>query len=140
VSFTEGFGTAFKTRTIGDGLNDDLHTGATVVATQDVPGNFYNTETGEVLRTLAEETSAYVRQKLPKIYTRELVDVIFEQPYCRIANLVDAGIVRRQAASRYLKALVAIGVLEERAFGREKLFVNPKLLNLLTREGNVDSR
>ena len=46
VTFTEGFGTSFKTRTIGDGLNDDLHTGATVVATQDVPGQFYNTETG----------------------------------------------------------------------------------------------
>ena len=77
------------------------------------------------------------RRKLPKIYSRELVDVIFEQPYCRIANLVQAGIAGRQAASRYLKALVAAGVLEERTLGKEKLFVHPKLMTLLTRDSNT---
>jgi Fic family protein len=86
------------------------------------------------IRRLASDTADYVRDKLPKIYSRELVDVIFEQPYCRIANLVDANIAGRQAASRYLKALVSIGVLRELAFGKEKLFVHPKLMNLLTRD------
>ena len=62
------------------------------------------------------------------------MDVVFEQPYCRIANLVDAKIAGRQAASRYLKALVSIGVLRAQVFGREKLFVHPKLMNLLTRD------
>jgi hypothetical protein len=65
-----------------------------------------------------------------------LVDVIFEQPYCRIANLVEAGIAGRQAASRYLKALASAGVLHEQVFGKEKLFVHPKLMRLLTRDGN----
>jgi len=41
------------------------------------------------------------------------------------------------AASRYLKALAAIGVLREQAFGKEKLFVHPKLMTLLTRDGNA---
>jgi Fic family protein len=41
------------------------------------------------IRTLAEHTTAHVREHLPKIYTRELVDVIFEPPYCRIGNLVE---------------------------------------------------
>ncbi|MFA4913229.1 MAG: hypothetical protein WC590_06320 [Burkholderiaceae bacterium] len=49
------------------------------------------------IRGLAEHTTAHVRARLPKIYTRELVDVIFEQPYCRIGNLVDKGIAQRQA-------------------------------------------
>jgi Fic family protein len=75
-----------------------------------------------------------VREKLPRIYSRELVDILFEQPYCRIANVVDAGIVERQAASRYLKALAEIGVLREKTLGREKLFVHEKLLGLLTSE------
>jgi Fic family protein len=91
------------------------------------------------IRGLASDTADDVRKRLPKIYSRELVDVIFEQPYCRIANLVDAKIAGRQAASRYLKALVSIGVLRERVFGREKLFVNPKLMNLLTRDNNPPS-
>jgi Fic family protein len=78
-----------------------------------------------------------VRAKRPKIYSHELVNVIFEQPYCRIADLVQAGIAGRQAAARYLKALVSIGVLSEQAFGKEKLFIHPKLVNLLTRDGNA---
>jgi len=88
----------------------------------------------DAIRALASETAEHVRAKLPKLYSRELVDVIFEQPYCRIANLVQARIAERQAASRYLKALVSIDVLTEQTFGKEKLFVHPKLMRLLTRD------
>jgi Fic family protein len=92
------------------------------------------------IRDLAEEAVRLVRETLPKIYSRELMDVVFEQPYCRISNVVEAEIAGRQAASRYLKALVSIGMLREQVFGREKLFVNVKLLELLTRDENgIDS-
>lgn len=76
------------------------------------------------VRRLSDDTTRHARARLPKIYSRELVDVIFEQPYCRISNLVQAGIAGRQAASRHLKALVSIGVLREQAFGKEHLFVH----------------
>jgi len=94
--------------------------------------------TGKIgaVRKLSAGTTAYVRRALPKIYSRELVDLIFEQPYCRIADLVAAGIAGRQAASRYLKALASAGVLREQAIGKEKLFVHPRLMSLLTRDGN----
>lgn len=88
------------------------------------------------IRRLAAHTIDHVQRELPRIYRRELVDIIFEQPYCRIANLVDAGIAERQAASRYLKALASVGVLREQSFGREKLFVHPRLMALLTRDDN----
>ncbi len=88
------------------------------------------------IRALAAHTADHVRRLLPKIYTRELVDIVFEQPYCRIANLVEAGIAERQAASRHLKALASIGVLREQTFGRERLFVHPKLVTLLTHDVN----
>lgn len=88
------------------------------------------------IRSLAEHTANYIREKQAKIYSRELVDVIFEQPYCRIANLVDKKIAQRQAASSYLKALVDVGVLKELQVGREKLFTHPKLMQLLTRDNN----
>jgi len=88
------------------------------------------------IRALAAHTTDYVRRQLPKIYSRELVDIVFEQPYCRIANLVEARIAERQAASRYLKALALAGVLREQSFGREKIFVHPKLMTLLTRDDN----
>ena len=95
--------------------------------------------TGKIaaIRTLAEHTTAHVRERLPKIYTRELVDVIFEQPYCRIGNLVEKDIAQRQSASRYLKELTAIGVLREVQAGKEKLFIHPKLMQLLADDRNA---
>lgn len=89
------------------------------------------------IRNLAELTVSHVKARLPKIYSRELVDVIFEQPYCRIGNLVDKNIAHREAASRYLKELVSIGVLREKQFGKEKLFIHPKLMQLLIRNTNT---
>lgn len=89
------------------------------------------------IRSLAEHTTEHVRTRLPRIYSRELVDVIFEQPYCRIANLVEKDIAKRQAASRYLKDLVELGVLREMQYGKEKLFIHPKLMQLLTRDSNA---
>ena len=82
-------------------------------------------------------TIKHVKQAAPKIYSRELVDLIFDLPYCRIQNLVERDMAGRQAASRYLKQLVDIGVLEERTVGRDKLFIHPKLMNLLTRDDNT---
>jgi Fic family protein len=89
------------------------------------------------IRQLQEHTIDYVRTTLPAIYSRELVELTFTQPYCRIANVVEAGIAKRQTASVYLKELHAIGVLREQQTGRDKFFVHPKLLQLLTQDANT---
>lgn len=81
-----------------------------------------------VIRELVESTADFVREKLPKLYSWELVQILFAQPYCRIENLVEAGIARRQTASVYLKQLVEIGILEEASAGRENLYINTRLL------------
>ena len=88
------------------------------------------------IKKLSDHTVEYVKQCLPRIYSRELVDIIFEQPYSRIANLIDRGIAKRQAASTYLKAFVENGILQEISIGKEKLFVHPKLMSLLKQDGN----
>ena len=90
----------------------------------------------KTINKLLIHTCDYVRQREAKIYSKELVDIIFEQPYCRIANLVKAGIAKRQTASVYLKQLVKIGILEEVKDGREKLYTHPKFLKLLTEDKN----
>lgn len=88
------------------------------------------------IRDLMDHTADFVRDQLPSIYSRELVDLTFVQPYCRIANLIDANIAKRQTASVYLKQLCEIGVLKEIKVGREKLFIHPKLMRLLTQDNN----
>ena len=91
----------------------------------------------EAIRGLQANTTAHVRRAAPKIYSHELINVIFELPYCRIQNVTERGIAVRQTASVYLKELVKLGVLEEKPVGREKLFIHPKLMRLLTREPNT---
>jgi Fic family protein len=92
--------------------------------------------TGKItaIRDLLRMTSDFVRVKEPRAYSRELIDVIFEQPYCRIANVVNAGIAKRQTASEYLTRLAEVGVLEPVQSGRDKLFINRALLDLLASE------
>ncbi len=84
------------------------------------------------IRDLLDKSAEIIRKQAPKIYSRELAELMFTQPYCRIGNLVDAGIAQRQSASVYLKKLVEIGLLEERTMGREKLFINPNFVRMLT--------
>jgi Fic family protein len=89
------------------------------------------------IRDLLRDTTAFVQRRAPAVYTRELVELIFARPYCRIANVVEAGLAQRQTASEYLKQLRDIGVLDELKVGREKLFIHPRLMTLLKSEEHV---
>ena len=97
----------------------------------------WTTDKIKAIRELMQHTSQFVQAKLPKTYSWELVESLFKQPYCRIANLVSAGVAKRQTASVYLKQLTDIGVLKEVKSGRETLFVHPKYIELLSGEENV---
>ena len=97
----------------------------------------WTTEKIKAIRDLMRHTGDFLHRRLPKIYTWELVELLFKQPYCRIANVVDAGLAKRQTASVYLKSLTEIGVLREISTGRESLFVHPKYIELLTGDENV---
>ena len=97
----------------------------------------WTTDKIKSIRELMEHTGQFVQKRLPKIYTWELVELLFKQPYCRIGNLVKNGIAKRQTASVYLKQLCDLGVLREVKSGRENIFVHPKYIELLTGEENV---
>jgi len=86
------------------------------------------------IKALMDETTEKARAELPTTtYSKELIEVIFERPYTKAQHIVDKGIVQRQAASRYLKALESVGILKSQQVGKEVLYLNTKLYNLLTR-------
>ncbi len=89
----------------------------------------------KIIVDLLEETTEHVKNKLPKIYSRELVELLFVQPYCRISNVVDEGIVKRQSASEYLTKLVDENILNEIKVGREKIYINIRFMDILFKEG-----
>ena len=90
----------------------------------------------EAIRNLMHMTTEFLKEKLPKYYSYELVQLIFERPYCRINDLVEKNIVKRQTASVRLKQLEELGILEEVDAGKEKLFVHPQLIHLMSKDSN----
>ncbi len=85
------------------------------------------------IRDLMEETMEEARKKLPRrVYSKELMELLFRQPYCKIAFLVEAGIASRNIAAGYLKELVKIDILKPYRVGNETLYLNWKLFNLLS--------
>lgn len=89
------------------------------------------------IRDLMDATHQLTRAELGNKIPREVLDLIFTQPYCRISNIVDKGIAKRQAASTYLTELARIGILTETKVGRDKLFLHKKYADLLADEGHA---
>lgn len=86
----------------------------------------------EEIISLMNKTVEICKDKLPKtIYSKELIEKIFMQPYTKISYLVEAGIGERRTASKYLKALEEIGILESFKLKKEIIYVNTKLYELL---------
>ena len=78
-----------------------------------------------------DSTIVEVQEKAPKLYRKELVELLFEQPYSKIEFVVNKLGVERKAASRYLKELEDIGIVESQKVGRETLYINKKLIEIL---------
>jgi len=71
-----------------------------------------------------------VKAKAPEIYSRELIEVIFNQPYCKIAILEEKKIASRNTASKYLRKLEELGILASETVGRETLYKNLVLFQI----------
>ena len=83
--------------------------------------------------SLLDETVEMAKKELPeRVYSKELIELLFEQPYCKVKFLVDRGIAKRQTAADYLRELENIGILKSKQVGRENLFLNTGLYKLLS--------
>ena len=86
------------------------------------------------IRDLLTKTLEFTKEKLPsRAYSKDLIELLFHQPYTKAQFLVDAGIVKRQAAADYLKKLEEIGVLRVHKVGKENLYLNTKLYEILSK-------
>ena len=82
----------------------------------------------EALRNAVEKA----RSEMGKGYSKELIELIYQQPYTRIASLEQAGIAKRDTAAAYLKRLEEIGMLRSIRLGRDRFYLNDQLLKALT--------
>jgi len=88
-----------------------------------------------VIHELMEKTLKKVRTELPRLkHAKEIVEILFMYPYCKIDHIVDRGIAVRQPASNYLKNLEKIGILTSESMGRHTVYRNLDLWELLSRK------
>lgn len=92
-------------------------------------------ETIELIEKIQAEMKNYkeeFKSKLPKIYSKELLESLFYEVYTKISYIEKACDVTRITATSYLNQLEEIGLLESEKVGREKLYKNTRLIKLLS--------
>lgn len=83
------------------------------------------------IKELMDNTKQKLKSELPKIYSKDLLEVLFIHPYTKIDMLVDNLDLHRDTASKYLKAMEKIGILNSVQIKNTRFYVNIKLFELL---------
>ncbi|WP_413534095.1 Fic family protein [Empedobacter brevis] len=78
-----------------------------------------------------EEMTIEIKTKLPKIYSKDLIEILFKLPYTKRQNLIDENLGTAKTVGNYLIALEENGILQSIKIGKEKLYLNHKLLKIL---------
>lgn len=87
-----------------------------------------------LIRQIQMEMESYKEEfitKLPKIYSDELLDSLFFEVYTKINYIENRCGITRQTAATYLNQLVEAGLLECEKIGRESIYKNTRLIDLL---------
>lgn len=91
------------------------------------------------IQELQGEMRAEIREQTTAGSNADLLDVLFENPYARIANVVERCRVSRPTATGWLNALVASGSLVDIRLGRERLFINQRFMRILSTDEHVST-
>ncbi len=83
------------------------------------------------LQLMIEGYQEEFKTLLPKIYSEEILDSLFFEVYTRIPYIEKRCNVTRQTAATYLNSLVEVGLLEYEKVGRESIYKNTRLIDLL---------
>lgn len=88
------------------------------------------------INKLLERTAEEIKENLPSIYSRELVDLIFFEFYTKI-NYIEKGLgVSRKTAAKYLSSLEEQGFLVSEKIGRERIYLNKELFRIVKDAGD----
>lgn len=83
------------------------------------------------IENLMKDFSTEIQAKLPKIYSKDLVEVLFRLPYTKRKYLEEAGMGNLKTVGNYLHELEDNNFLKSEKVGKEKLYLNYRLLSIL---------
>jgi Fic family protein len=84
------------------------------------------------LKLLMQEQKNQIRNTLPKMYSQDLLNCLFKNPYTKIEYVQRDLSVSRNTAIRYLDDLVNVDILVKHKLGRDNYYENRKLFRLLS--------
>ena len=91
----------------------------------------------ESIKTLMLDHKVKMRTELPRVYSQDLLNLTFSQPYTKISYVEDALRVSRPTATKYLNALVGIGLMHKFKMGRDSYYINFDLMDCLSDVNNI---
>jgi Fic family protein len=83
------------------------------------------------ITTIMDKTTNDIKTKLPKVYSKDLVEILFRLPYTKRQHLIDENIGNPKTVGNYLQTLEENGFLKSVRVGKEKLYLNQRLLKIL---------
>jgi Fic family protein len=87
----------------------------------------------EAVLALMASASSAAEKVLPKVQVPAILDVVFRHPYCKVRFLEDAGLGSRPTCTKYLRVLVAAGLLREQSVWKQNYFINDAFFEALAR-------
>ena len=78
-----------------------------------------------------EKYNEELKEKLPKIYSKELLEGLFSEVYTKINYIENICGVTRKTAMSYLSQLEEAEFLSSEKIGRDRIYKNDRLINLL---------
>jgi Fic family protein len=88
------------------------------------------------INQLFDRMAIEIKTKLPKVYSKDLVEILFRLPYTKRQHLIDENIGNAKTVGNYLQSLEEHGFLKSVKVGKEKLYLNERLLKIL--EGKMN--
>ncbi len=85
----------------------------------------------ESIKNLMSEYKNKLRTDLPKIYSQDLLNILFKTPYAKIEFLERELNITRQTASIYLNKIADLGLLEKTKAGKTNYYINNRLIEVL---------
>ena len=87
------------------------------------------------INSLVEQTAEDILTALPKIYSRELVELLFFEFYTKTIYIEKGLRISRKTAVTYLSALEESGFLTSERIGRERIYLNKRLFEVVRQAG-----
>lgn len=86
------------------------------------------------ISNLMQQYKTDIQEKLPKIYSQDLINILFKNPYTKIEFVERELKISKRTAQNYLDSVAENGFLEKTKIGKSNYYMNNALIKVLMNE------